>query len=84
VARAASLPQPNVGEFEGRLAGNTSTNIMNDITKEHSNNLIEWLELEVRIDHYDPTTTPPRAPYSLNDLRCELARRLAVYDSIGL
>jgi len=56
---------------------------MDDITKEHSNNLIEWLEQEVRINHYDPVETPPRAPYSLNELRSELARRLAIFDRIG-
>jgi hypothetical protein len=56
---------------------------MENIKLQSGKNLLEWYEREVRIHHYDPVETPPRAPYSLYELEAELLRRLEKFDSIG-
>lgn len=56
---------------------------MENIKAESGKDLLEWYEREVRIHHYDPVETPPRAPYSLYELEAELLRRLEKFDSIG-
>jgi hypothetical protein len=50
------------------------------IENETSKKLLEWYEDEVKIHHYDPVQTPPRAPYALDALRDELLRRLEKFD----
>jgi hypothetical protein len=50
------------------------------IETEKSKDLLEWFEQEVKIHHYDPVATPPRAPYELDELRDELLRRLEKAD----
>jgi hypothetical protein len=56
---------------------------MNNIREESGRKLLEWFEHEVRIHHYDPCETPPRAPYTLPALEEELLRRLDKFDSLG-
>ena len=56
---------------------------MNDIKQESGRKLLEWFEQEIRIHHYDPGETPPRAPYTLPALEDELLCRLDKFDSIG-
>jgi hypothetical protein len=51
-----------------------------EINKETSKRLLEWFEDEIKIHHYDPVETPPRAPYTLYELRDELSRRLEKFD----
>lgn len=51
-----------------------------DIGRESSKDLLDWFENEVKIWHYDPVETPPRAPYELDELREELVRRLEKFD----
>ena len=56
---------------------------MENIKFQSGKTLLEWYNDEVRIHHYDPVETPPRAPYSLYELEEELLRRLEKFDSIG-
>jgi hypothetical protein len=50
------------------------------INKETGIDLLNWFEDEVKIHHYDPVQTPPRAPYELYELKDELIRRLEKSD----
>lgn len=56
---------------------------MENIKDQSGRNLLEWYEREVRIHHYDPVETPPRAPFTLHELEGELLRRLEKFDSLG-
>lgn len=49
-----------------------------NIKNEKLSDLLEWFESEVKIHHYDPFQTPPRAPYTLDELRDELEIRLGI------
>jgi hypothetical protein len=50
------------------------------IVEESGKDLLDWFEQEVKIWHYDPVETPPRAPYHIDELRTELYRRLRKSD----
>lgn len=85
VVWAASQLQTNVGDLVGRIAGNTSHNIiiMKPIESETGSDLLIWYSREVKINHYDPYNTSPRAPYTEDELEAEIIRRLGKFDSIG-
>jgi hypothetical protein len=56
---------------------------MSNISRESGNQLLDWLIHEVKINHYDPYVTPPRAPYTQDEITSELKLRLEKFDSLG-
>ena len=49
---------------------------MKNIKEENNEDLLKWFEFEIKKNHYDPLCTSAKTPYTLDQLRDEMVRRL--------